>query len=88
MIPGRDCPTGLGLFWGASASLARLGVTAGARQSFPVGGLAMEALTLAVGTLAVALVGCAAQLRDGPRAKRSSPVPATRSAASPGRAVR
>ncbi|MFI6933119.1 ABC transporter [Streptomyces sp. NPDC050287] len=121
-----------GLFWSASASLARLGVEADARQLFPVGGLAVEGLTLAVGTLAlalvgvrrsalgagslvaapavtlfvvaalflpeglalfpvpgdpnwsdatlrwsvllvVALVGCAAQLRDEPRAKRTSP---------------
>ncbi|MGI5195365.1 ABC transporter [Streptomyces sp. CA-288835] len=46
-----------GLFWGASAGLARLGVAADARQSFPVGGLAVEALTLAVGTLALALFG-------------------------------
>ncbi|MGW8985952.1 ABC transporter [Streptomyces parvus] len=46
-----------GLFWGASAVLVRLGVPAEARQSFPVGGLAMEGLTLAVGTLALALFG-------------------------------
>ncbi|AZQ36456.1 ABC transporter [Streptomyces cyaneochromogenes] len=46
-----------GLFWGASASLARLGVAAEARQSFPVGGLAVEGVTLAVGTLALALLG-------------------------------
>ncbi|MET9832153.1 ABC transporter [Streptomyces sp. NPDC006385] len=135
-----------GLFWGASASLARLGVAADARQSFPVGGLAVEGVTLAVGTLALALfgmrrsapgagslvaapaltlfvvaalflphglelfpvpgdpdwsdatlrwavllvfalAGCAAQLRDEPRAKRASAVPAP-SPASSGRAVR
>jgi hypothetical protein len=135
-----------GLFWGASAGLARLGVAADARQSLPVGGLAVEGLTLAVGTLAlalfgvrrsalgagslvaapavtlfvaaalflpeglelfpvpgdpnwsdatlrwsvllvVALAGCAAQLRDEPRAKRTSPAPAA-SPAPPGRAVR
>ncbi|MEV0259962.1 ABC transporter [Streptomyces sp. NPDC050617] len=46
-----------GLFWGASANLARLGVATEARQSFPLGGLALEALTLAVGTLALALFG-------------------------------
>ncbi|QOV37278.1 ABC transporter [Streptomyces ferrugineus] len=46
-----------GLFWGASASLARLGVAADARQLFPVGGLAVEGVTLAVGTLALALFG-------------------------------
>ncbi|MFE2292169.1 ABC transporter [Streptomyces sp. NPDC059452] len=46
-----------GLFWGASAGLVRLRVAAEARQVFPVGGLAVEAVTLAVGTLALALFG-------------------------------
>ncbi|MFJ1591633.1 ABC transporter [Kitasatospora albolonga] len=46
-----------GLFWGASAGLVRLGVAADARQSFPVGGLAVEGAALAVGTLALALLG-------------------------------
>ncbi|MFH0521723.1 ABC transporter [Streptomyces sp. M41] len=45
------------LFWAASASLVRLGLPTDARQLFPLGGLALEAATLAVGTLAFALYG-------------------------------
>ncbi|MFF2409084.1 hypothetical protein [Streptomyces sp. NPDC058092] len=46
-----------GLFWGASAGLSRLGVDAGARESFPVGALATEGAALAALTLTLALLG-------------------------------
>ncbi|MEW2488340.1 hypothetical protein [Streptomyces sp. NPDC048411] len=46
-----------GLFWGASAVLARLGVAAGAREAFPVGALAMEGAALASLALSLALLG-------------------------------
>ncbi|MFB6783303.1 ABC transporter [Streptomyces sp. NPDC056352] len=46
-----------GLFWGASAVLARLGVAAGAREAFPVGALAVEGTALASLTLSLALLG-------------------------------
>jgi hypothetical protein len=45
------------LFWATSATLARLGVPPDARHSLPLGGLALEGLTLAAGTLALALFG-------------------------------
>ncbi|MFV5992607.1 ABC transporter [Streptomyces sp. NPDC056231] len=46
-----------GVFWGASAGLARLGVAARVREAFPLGALATEGAALAALTLALALLG-------------------------------